>query len=206
MFDVWELWLVLEGPGIRKNLQVNYCRDVEVIEKNYRGQGRKHVRTDKSWCGPFTYNLQHHCIRGGDRVALDLGFRQNHWGQRPEGGENYDVVFYDTFHIQCRKARASHRGRTTVEVQNWIPDWEIDWDHLAANDERGRSASTWQFWEDRANFERTIPERTYDILPDLSIDDEPEYQLPLRPAEPVVVRSSQPKAYILNGNKWEPLQ
>lgn len=216
MFDVWELWLVLEGPGIRKNLQVNYCRDVRVIEKDYHGQtnsdfghGFKDVRTDKLWCGPFTYNTQHDCIFRGDHVALKENFRQNHWGQRPEGGENYDVVYYDTFRIQCRKAKAPHRGRTTVEVQNWIPDWEIDWDHLAANDARGRDAETWQFWEDRANFEKTLPERVYEIKPDLRIDDAPEegdpvanLQVPvITPDTPV---SPGPMSLCLEGYTWGP--
>ena len=211
MFDVWELWLVLEGPGIRKNLQVSYCRDVRVIEKDYRGQtnsdfghGREHIRTDKMWCGPFTYNIQHECIRGGDRVALDLAFRQNYWGQRPEGGRNFDVVYYDTFHVQCRKAKAPHRGRTTVEISNWIPDWEKDWDYLAANDARGRDAETWQFWKDRAEFERTLPERVYEILPDLSIDDEPREPVPLVTPDRAI--EPGPMSLCLEGYNWRPCQ
>ena len=125
MFDVWELWLVLEGQNIREEVQVNYCRDVTVYEKDYDGPlnsdygvGHKSICVDKMWCGPFTYNTQHDCINSGDRVALDLGFRQNHWGQRPEGGANYDVTLYDVYRIQCRKAKSDTRGRTKSEISN----------------------------------------------------------------------------------------
>lgn len=206
MFDVWELWLVLEGPGMRKNVQASYCRDVAVYEVEYDGPLNSdygppyhHIRTDKMWCGPFTYNTQQDCITRGRGVVLDGGFLVNRWGQRPEGGRNFDVEYYDVWKLQCRKGTSETRGRSTREIINWKPDWEIDWDAREERDERGRDM---QHWKDAAEYDRTKPERVYQILPDLTLDDEPSGPVPL--VSPKQSLEPGPMSLCLEGYTWRP--